>query len=83
MLKVLDTHKRGKVDQTDWERLINNGEINWVKEAKHQIGIVISKHYGVLSDAFYDITQGDQKLLFNTFKIWVEKKKALSGFIPN
>jgi hypothetical protein len=44
---------------------------------------VISKHYGALSDAFYDITQGDQKLLYTAFKAWVDKKKALSGFIPN
>lgn len=57
--------------------------VNWVGDARQQIGIVISRLYTSLSDAFYDITQGDQKLLFNAFKIWVEKKKALSGFIPN
>jgi hypothetical protein len=63
--------------------LLGNDKVNWVGDAKHQIGIVISRLYTSLTDAFYDITQGDQKLLFNAFKAWAEKKKALSGFIPN
>lgn len=79
----MDSFKRGKVDQTDWERLLGVEKVNWVNDARHQIGIVISRIYSTLSDAFYDITQGDQKLLFNPFKLWIDKKKALSGFIPN
>jgi hypothetical protein len=54
-----------------------------VQDAKQQIGIIISRIYSNMNDAFYDITQGDQKLLFNAFKNWIDKKKALSGFIPN
>lgn len=79
----MDGFKRGKVDETDWERLLSNGKVDWVGDARQQIGIVISRLYSNLSDAFYDITQGDQKLLFSAFRTWVEKKKALSGFIPN
>ena len=63
--------------------MINGEKIDWVCDAKQQIGIVISRQYTSLTDAYYDITQGDQKLLFSAFKVWVEKKKALSGFITN
>ena len=83
ILKVLDTYKRAKVDESDWERLVKGEKFEWVKEAKQQIGIVLSKKYGSLSDAFYEITQGDKKLLFSAFKNWVEKSKSLSGFIAN
>lgn len=79
----MDGFKRGRVDETDWERLLKNQKIDWVGDAKQQIGIVVSRLYSSITDAFYDITQGDQKLLFVAFKNWVEKKKALSGFIPN
>lgn len=82
-LKVMDGFKRGKVDETDWERVLGEGKIDWVADARQQIGIVISRQYGSLNEAFYDITQGDSKLIFSAFKSWVEKKKALSGFIAN
>lgn len=82
MLKIMDSFKRGKVDETDWQRILSN-KVDWVQDAKQQIGIIISRIYSNMNDAFYDITQGDQKLLFNAFKNWIDKKKALSGFIPN
>lgn len=64
-------------------RLHQNEKVDWVEDARQQIGIVLSKKYSSLSDAFYDITQGDQKLIFASFKKWIEKTKALSGFIEN
>ena len=83
LLKVMDGFKRGKVDETDWERLLCEGKIDWVSDARQQIGIIISRQYPSLNECFYDITQGDSKLIFSAFKNWVEKKKALSGFIAN
>lgn len=62
---------------------MSGDKFDWIKEAKQQIGIVLSKRYESLSDAFYQITQGDKKLLFTAFKNWVDKSKALSGFIAN
>lgn len=67
----MDGFKRGRVDETDWERLLKNQKIDWVGDAKQQIGIVVSRLYSSITDAFYDITQGDQKLLFVAFKNWV------------
>ena len=79
----MDTFKRGKVDETDWERILAQGKVDWVAGAKQQIGMIISKQYATLNEAFYDITQGDNKLLFSAFKVWAEKKKVFSGFVPN
>jgi hypothetical protein len=30
-----------------------------------------------------DITQGDKKLLFNSFEKWIKANKILSGFMAN
>ena len=79
----MDTFKRGKVDETDWERILAQGKVDWVAGAKQQIGMIISKQYATLNEAFSDITQGDNKLLFSAFKVWAEKKKVFSGFVPN
>lgn len=67
----------------DWKNLFQKGKTDWVEDAKQQIGIVISRMYGNLEDAYTSITQGDKKLLFNAFEKWIRTNKVLSGFMIN
>eukprot|EP00919_Chromeraceae_sp_WS-2016_P011662 GHVR01027255.1.p1 GENE.GHVR01027255.1~~GHVR01027255.1.p1 ORF type:complete len:154 (+),score=2.90 GHVR01027255.1:463-924(+) len=83
MMKLLDTYKRGHVNFVDWIKFINGSDINWIANAKQQIGIFLSKTYQNLSDAFLDITKGDQKLLFTIFDKWIRNNSVLSGFMIN
>jgi hypothetical protein len=50
---------------------------------KQQIGLVLSRLYSSLSDAFTTITQGDKKLLFQSFEKWIKNNHVLSGFMIN
>ncbi|MCB0370621.1 MAG: hypothetical protein KDD45_14645 [Bdellovibrionales bacterium] len=52
LMKVMDSYKNGRITYIDWIKLIN-GSKDWISEAKQQIGIVLSKNYSSLNDAFY------------------------------
>jgi len=78
----MDSYKHGRITLIDWSKLINQSK-NWLSDVKQQIGIVLSKHYSNLSDAFTTITNGDKKLLFNAFEQWVRNNHILSGFMVN
>jgi len=62
----MDSYKHGRITLIDWSKLINQSK-DWLSDVKQQIGIVLSKHYSSLGDAFTTITSGDKKLLFNAF----------------
>jgi len=78
----MDSYKNGRITLIDWSKLINQSK-NWLSDVKQQIGIVLSKHYSNLSDAFTTITNGDKKLLFNAFEQWVRNNHILLGFMVN
>lgn len=80
LMKLMDCYKHGRISYLDWTRLISD-EKSWLKDAQQQIGIVLSKHYGSLGEAFTSITQGDKKLLFSAFEKWVQSQHVLSGFM--
>lgn len=66
LMKLMDSYKHGRVGYLDWHRFIGRNA-DWVADVKQQIGIVLSKDYGTLSDAFYRIANGDKKLVFASF----------------
>ena len=66
MMKVMDAYKNGRITFIDWLHLINRNN-NWLSDARQQIGIILSKNYGSLNEAFYEISTGDKKLLFSSF----------------
>lgn len=78
----MDYYKHGRITFLDWHKLINENK-DWLKDAKKQIGIVLSKNYSSLSDAFITITQGDKRLIFSAFDKWVRTNYVLSGFMIN
>lgn len=78
----MDFYKHGRITYLDWLKLVSEGK-DWLKDAKKQIGIVLSKKYESLSDAFTQITQGDKKLIFAAFEKWVQSNYILSGFMVN
>lgn len=82
LMKVMDCYKHGRITFLDWVKIINENK-DWVSDAKQQIGIVLSKNYSNLSDAFYHISTGDKRLLFSAFDKWVRQTHALSGFMIN
>jgi hypothetical protein len=78
----MDSYKHGRITLIDWCIVINQSK-DWLSDVKQQIGIVLSKHYTSLSDAFTTITSGDKKLLFNAFEQWILTNHVLSGFMVN
>jgi translation initiation factor 2 alpha subunit (eIF-2alpha) len=82
LTKVMDTYKKGKITLIDWLKIINEDK-DWLTDVKQQIGIVLSKKYSSLNDAFYQISTGDKKLLFTAFDKWVRANHVLSGFMIN
>ena len=82
LIKVMDSYKHGRITLIDWYKLINESK-DWLNDVKQQIGIVLSKQYSSLSDAFITITNGDKKLLFNAFEQWIRVNHILSGFMIN
>jgi hypothetical protein len=78
----MDHYKHGRITFIDWQQLLTQNR-DWLAEVKQQIGIVLSKHYPSLSDAFTTITSGDKKLLLVAFDIWARDNHVLSGFMPN
>ena len=82
LMKLMDHYKRARLSLMDWLNMIQK-EADWFKEIKHQIGLVLSKLYSSLSDAFTEITQGDEKLLYGAFEKWIKAHHVLSGFVPN
>lgn len=82
LIKLMDSYKHGRVTFVDWVKIINENK-NWLVDVKQQIGIVLSKHYSSLNEAYYSITAGDKKLLFAAFDKWVRANHVLSGFIIN
>lgn len=78
----MDSYKNGRITFVDWAHLINQQK-NWIADAKQQIGIVLSKHYPSLNEAFYNISTGDKKLLFSAFDKWIRANHVLSGFMVN
>lgn len=83
LIKVLDTYKKGRLNFLDWKNFIQKDKTDWIQDAKQQISLVISRMYSNLEDAYTNITQGDRKLLFNTFEKWIKANKVLSGFMVN
>ncbi len=83
LIKVLDTFKKGKLNFLDWKNFIQKDSTDWIQDAKQQIGLVISRMYTNLEDAYTHITQGDRKLLFNAFEKWIKSNKVMSGFMVN
>ena len=81
-IKLMDYYKHGRITFLDWYKLINDSK-DWLKQAKKQIGIVLSKNYPSLSEAFTTITQGDKRLIFSAFDKWVRANYILSGFMIN
>jgi len=57
LMKLMDYYKNGRVTYLDWHKLIHENK-DWLKDVKHQIGIILSKQYSSLSDAFSEISQG-------------------------
>jgi hypothetical protein len=45
LIKVLDTFKKGKLNFLDWKTFIQKDKVDWIQDAKQQIGIVISRNY--------------------------------------
>lgn len=82
LMKVMDCYKHGRITFIDWLKIINEKK-DWVADAKQQIGIVLSKHYPSLTEAFYTISTGDKKLLYTAFEKWVKSNHVLSGFMVN
>ena len=78
----MDSYKNGRINYLDWINLINKNS-NWLADARQQIGIILSKHYSSLSDAFYTISTGDKRLLFSSFDKWIRNNHVLSGFMIN
>lgn len=52
LMKVLDGYKRGKIDFQDWSKVLKEGKVDWIKDAVQQIGLVMSRMYPSLSDAY-------------------------------
>lgn len=48
LIKIMDYYKHGRITFLDWYKLINENK-DWIKDAKQQIGIVLSKKYASLS----------------------------------
>ena len=82
LMKVMDCYKHGRITFMDWVKIINESK-DWLVDAKQQIGIVLSKHYPSLNEAFYYISNGDKRLLFAAFDKWVRQNHVLSGFMVN
>jgi len=82
LIKLMDCYKHGRISFLDWHQLINSSK-DWLNDAHQQIGLVLSRLYSSLSEAFTTITQGDKKLLFAAFDRWVRSSYALSGFMVN
>ena len=82
MMKVMDTYKNGRINYLDWLNLIAK-KSNWLEDAKQQMGIILSKKYSSLGDAFYQISTGDKKLLYESFARWIRENNILSGFMVN
>ena len=82
LIKLMDHYKHGRITFLDWYKLINEKK-DWLNEAKKQIGIVLSKLYPSLAQAFVTITQGDKKLVYGAFERWVRINHILSGFVVN
>jgi hypothetical protein len=83
LMKICDIYKRGQISFIDWHKIISGKDHNWVGDAKQQIGIIISRLYTNLSDAYTAVTQGDKKLLFTSFERWIKANNILSGFMVN
>jgi hypothetical protein len=81
-IKLMDFYKHGRITFIDWFKFINEDK-DWLKDAKKQIGIILSKQYSSLSEAFTNITQGDKRLIFPAFDKWVRANHILSGFMVN
>lgn len=82
LMKVMDCYKHGRINYIDWVRLISE-EKDWLGDVRQQIGIVLSKHYPSLNEAFFSITTGDKKMLFSAFDKWIRSNHVLSGFMIN
>jgi hypothetical protein len=82
LMKIMDCYKHGRINFIDWLKIISEDK-DWLSDAKQQIGIVLSKHYPSLSEAFFSITTGDKKMLFSAFDKWVRSNHVLSGFMIN
>jgi hypothetical protein len=82
LIKLMDCYKHGRISFLDWTQLINSKK-DWLADAQQQIGLVLSRLFSSLGEAFTAITQGDKKLLFGAFDRWVRSSYALSGFMVN
>jgi len=51
IMKMMDYYKHGRITYVDWYKLIHENK-DWLKDVKQQIGIILSKQYSSLPDAF-------------------------------
>ena len=82
LMKMLDCYKHGRITYLDWHKIVNENK-DWLSDVKQQIGIVLSKHYSNLTDAFYNISTGDKKMVCSAFDKWIRSNKVLHGFTIN
>lgn len=78
----MDCYKHGRITYLDWFKLLTVSK-DWLVDVKQQIGIVLSKKYKSLGEAFTAITSGDKKLTLPAFERWSKANHVLSGFMPN
>ena len=71
IMKLMDHYKHGRITYLDWHKLIHENK-DWLKDVKQQIGIILSKQYSSLSDAFCQITQGENRMVFKAFEKWIK-----------
>lgn len=84
LFKVMDTYKRGKIDQVDFNKLLKGPDTeDWISNAKQQIGLAVSRKYKSINQAFNEIGRDEKNLIFNNFQKWVTENKILTGFMLN
>lgn len=57
-----------------------NDIFEWKKNAKHQIGLFVSKTYPDTHTSFEVVSGNQNRLLYSKFRSWIDENRVLKGF---
>jgi len=76
----LKTQKSMESKELSFQIVSENQHFDWKNNARQQVGLIISRNYDSLKTSFDVISMYTSKIVYKTFKAWIEDNNVLQGF---